>query len=245
MTLSFSVPCSQQQGELLWLWLKLRPPPTRVKYSAEPQISRCPLAASLMVLMDIDPCVWQIPRISWCWSCQKYLFLLWIMSCLLLFLFLFLGRSAGGGDRRVYVCLASLVVHIQKRSGLFVSFELRVSWDCVLNNLCLFLHQLLEFFIYWNSRRLRHGCEWLCSALLHASVHILEKMQFEGFWFTNWSHSFHWRSSEFSNKLVSEGLEPIVKKWFRRRLMQYFQRIQAWKSITISVKCNGKGEGHR
>lgn len=100
-------------------------------------------------------------------------------------IFVFVFGGPAGAYRRVYICLASVVVHIQKRSGLFVSFELRVPWDCVLNNLCLFLHQLLDFFIYLNSRRLRHGCEWLCSALLHASVHILEKMQFEGLWFTN------------------------------------------------------------
>lgn len=89
------------------------------------------------------------------------------------------------GNKRLYVCLAPLVMYIQKRSGLFVSFELCVPWDCVLNNLCLFLHQLLELFIFLISRRLRHDCEWLCSALVHASVHILEKVQCEDYsWFT-------------------------------------------------------------
>lgn len=66
-----------------------------------------------------------------------------------------------GGNKRVYVCLASLV-YVQKRSGLFVSFELRVPWDWVLNNLCLFLHQLLELFIFFKQQEVE---AWLWVAL--------------------------------------------------------------------------------
>lgn len=110
--------------------------------------------------MDIDPCAWQTPRISWCWSCHMYLFLLWLMSCLLLldWFYLFVGIKG-------FVSVWPLLSCIFRKGQVFsCPLELCVPRDCVLNNLCLFLHQQRELFILFTHRWLtgsgfvQHGC---------------------------------------------------------------------------------------